>query len=111
MTIDTEKVVKGLEHCIAEGKDCRGCIYYEQMINEKESCACRSDALDVIRDLQSQIAMLVVAQHELCEMMKEQGHAKIKEPDCRICGQSHCKYYHESRKPTECKSYIRMEDW
>ena len=107
--MDKEKVIKGLEHCIAEGKDCRGCIYYEQMINEKESCACRSDALDVIRDLQSQIAMLVVAQHELCEMMKEQGCAKIKEPDCRICGQSHCKYYHESRKPTECRSYIRNE--
>lgn len=106
---DIEKVVKGLEHCIAEGKDCRGCIYYEQMINEKESCACRSDALDVIRDMQSQIAMLVAAQHELCEMMKEQECAKIKEPDCRICGQSHCKYYHETRKPTECKSYVRME--
>ena len=41
--------------------------------------------------------------------MKEQGCAKITEPDCRICGQSHCKYYHESRKPTECKSYVRME--
>ena len=41
--------------------------------------------------------------------MKEQGCAKIAEPDCRICGQSHCKYYHESRKPTECKSYVRME--
>lgn len=67
------------------------------------------DALDLIHDLQSQIAMLVVAQHELCEMMKEQGCAKIKEPDCRICGQSHCKYYHESRKPTECRSYIRNE--
>ena len=41
--------------------------------------------------------------------MEKQGCAKIKEPDCRICGQSHCKYYHESRKPTECKSYVRME--
>ena len=66
-------------------------------------------AIELIHDQQSQIAMLVVAQHELCEMMKEQGYAKIKEPDCRICGQSHCKYYHELRKPTECKSYIRME--
>ena len=42
-------------------------------------------------------------------LLKEQGCAKIKEPDCRICAQSHCKYYHESRKPTECKSYVRME--
>ena len=33
----------------------------------------------------------------------------IKEPDCRICGQSHCRYYHESRKPPECRSYICME--
>lgn len=79
---DIEKVIKGLEHCIAEGKDCRGCIYYEQMINEKESCACRSDALDVIRDLQSQIAMLVVAQHELCELLKEQ---EAKHPVCEKC--------------------------
>lgn len=46
---------------------------------------------------------------EMDYTMKEQGCAKIKEPDCRICGQSHCKYYHESRKPTECKSYVRME--
>ena len=30
------------------------------------------DALDLIHDLRSQIAMLVAAQHELCEMMKEQ---------------------------------------
>ena len=67
------------------------------------------DALDLIHDLRSQIAMLVAAQHELCEMMKEQRCATITEPDCRICGQSHCRYYHESRKPTECKSYIRME--
>ena len=161
MTIDTEKVIKGLEHCIAKGKDCRGCIYYEQMVNEKEPCACRSDALDVIHDLQSQIAILVATQHTMAEIMSEkqnkinieqkldetygvtggicptcgnwiqsahsfcgfcgqpigwkqkimteQGCAKIKEPDCRICGQSHCKYYHESRKPTECKSYTRME--
>lgn len=67
------------------------------------------DALDLINDLRSQIAMLVAAQHELCEMMKEQESAKIKEPDCRICGQSHCKYYHESRKPTECRSYVRVD--
>jgi hypothetical protein len=46
---------------------------------------------------------------ELLKKQEEQGCAKIKEPDCRICGQSHCKYYHESQKPTECKSYIRME--
>ena len=80
--MDKEKVIKGLEHCIAEGKDCRGCIYYEQMINEKESCACRSDALDVIRDLQSQIAMLVVAQHELCELLKEQEEKPLRCDKC-----------------------------
>ena len=66
-------------------------------------------AIELINDQQSQIAILVATQRELCEIMKEQECAKIKEPDCRICGQSHCKYYHESRKPTECKSYIRME--
>ena len=37
------------------------------------------DALDLIHDLRSQIAMLVGSQHELCEMMKEQGCAKIAE--------------------------------
>lgn len=67
-------------------------------------------AIELIHDQQSQIAMLVVAQHELCEMMKEQGYAKIKEPDCRICSQHTCRYYHELRKPTECKSYVRS-DW
>ena len=46
---------------------------------------------------------------ELLKKKEEQGCTKIKEPDCRICGQSHCKYYHESQKPTECRSYIRME--
>lgn len=122
-------------------------------------------AIELIHDQQSQIAMLVAAQHTMAEIMGEkqnrinieqtldetygvtggicptcgnwiksahsfcgfcgqpigwkkrllgvgiekQGCATIKEPDCRICGQSHCKYYHETRKLTECKSYIRME--
>lgn len=46
---------------------------------------------------------------DVLELLKEQGTANIKEPDCRICGQSHCKYYHETRKPTDCKSYVRCD--
>jgi len=45
----------------------------------------------------------------LLKEQEEQGYAKIKEPDCRICGQCTCRYYHELRKPTECKSYVRSE--
>ena len=47
------------------------------------------------------------------ELLKEhsdkqkQGVAIVKEPDCRICAQRTCRYYHELRKPTECKSYVR----
>lgn len=33
----------------------------------------------------------------------------IKEPDCRICGQNSCRYYHETKKPEECGSYVRYE--
>ena len=33
----------------------------------------------------------------------------IEEPDCRVCGQSSCRYYHETRKPKECGSYVRYE--
>lgn len=42
--------------------------------------------------------------------MSERGVAKVQEPDCRICSQCTCRYYHELRKPTECKSYVRS-DW
>ena len=83
-----EKIIKGLECCTNISMKCEEekCPYWKN-----DDC---SD--DLMRDAIS--------------LLKEQeGCAKIKEPDCRICGQSHCKYYHESRKPTECKSYIRME--
>lgn len=33
----------------------------------------------------------------------------IKEPDCRVCGQSSCRHYHKTRKPKECGSYVRYE--
>ena len=42
------------------------------------------DALELIHDQQSQIAMLVVAQHELCEMMKEQPEV-VRCKDCINC--------------------------
>jgi hypothetical protein len=38
------------------------------------------DALDLIHDLRSQIAMLVGTQHELCEMLKEQDTKKNRIP-------------------------------
>ena len=41
---------------------------------------------------------------------QKQGVAIVKEPDCRICAQHTCRYYHDLRKPTECKSYVRS-DW
>lgn len=33
--------------------------------------------------------------------------ACIEEPDCRICGQSSCRHYHETKKPKECGSYVK----
>lgn len=35
--------------------------------------------------------------------------SQIEEPDCRICAQSSCRHYHETRKPGECGSYVRYE--
>jgi len=92
--LDKENIVKGLgaiRRFFEIGQPSQAIIFdsYQNIID---------GAIELIHDQQSQI-----------EIMKEQECAKIKEPDCRICGQSHCKYYHESRKPTECKSYIRME--
>ena len=93
--MDREKVIKGLECCtfILGKRKCNECPYQKSLPDN--GCY----------QLQDDFHALLKEQ----ETMKEQGCAKIKEPDCRICGQSHCKYYHESRKPTECKSYVRME--
>lgn len=86
--MDREKVIKGLETCIPmkyetnEEKECRHeqCPYGRENYKPMNGCFwdLMSDALALIKeqgteihDLRSQIAMLVVAQHELCEMMKE----------------------------------------
>lgn len=158
--IDCNKVIKDIEYAkdLLQNRP-------EQDTVDYKVYEVLDDALDLIHDLRSQIAMLVGAQHAMAKIMAEkqnrinieqtldetygvtggtcptcgnwiqsahsfcgfcgqpigwkkqllddgmerQGCATIKEPDCRICGQSHCKYYHESRKPTECKSYIRMK--
>ena len=33
----------------------------------------------------------------------------IREPDCRICAQSSCRHYHETRRSDERASYVRYE--
>ena len=93
--MDREKVIKGLE-CHAE-VNCVECPYRDGWRTCPFGETLLADALALLK------------QEAENGEMKEQGIAKIKEPDCRICGQSNCKYYHESRKPTECKSYARME--
>ena len=102
---DFNKVIKDIEHAkdLLQNRP-------EQDTVDYKVWKVLDDALYLIHDLRSQIAMLVGAQHELCEMMEKQGYAKIKEPDCRICAQHTCRYYHDLRKPTECKSYVRS-DW
>lgn len=52
---------------------------------------------------------------QIMDALKEQeaevkGFAIVKEPDCRICAKHTCRYYHDLRKPTECKNYERS-DW
>ena len=95
--INKEKVLKGLECCLHSSKShCDECPYiYESLCNINYCTA----------DLASDALALLKENPDIVD------HATIKEPDCRICAQSHCRYYHESQKPTECKSYIRKEDW
>ena len=73
--MDREKVIKGLEcHQIDNNHriNCADCPYY---VDDDNHIRCvndlHDDAIELINDLQSQIAMLVAAQHELCEMMKD----------------------------------------
>ena len=84
-----EKVIKGLECCtfILGKRKCNECPYQKGLPDN----GCYQ------------------LQDDFHALLKEQGTANIKEPDCRICGQSHCKYYHETRKPTDCKSYVRCD--
>lgn len=97
--MDREKVIKGLETCIPmkyetnEEKECRHeqCPYGRENYKPMNGCFwdLMEDALALLKeqeaeihDLRSQIAMLVVAQHELCEMMKEQPEV-IRCKDCK----------------------------
>lgn len=95
--IDIEKIIKGLECCQYSSKShCDKCPYrYDYMCGTNDCTA----------DLASDVLALLKENSDIVER------AIIKEPDCRICAQSHCRYYHESQKPVECKSYIRKKDW
>ena len=64
---DCNKVIKDIEYA----KDFLQNIPEQDVVDYKVY-EVLDDALDLIHDLQSQIAMLVVAQHELCELLKEQ---------------------------------------
>lgn len=49
--MDREKVIKGLEHCAKEA-DCRGCVYFKEMVGHYEGykCNCMSDALALLKE-------------------------------------------------------------
>jgi hypothetical protein len=47
--MDREKVIKGLEHCIASS-DCRGCSYFKQIEEDGNLCALRADALALLKE-------------------------------------------------------------
>ena len=47
--VDREKVKQGLEHCINES-DCRGCVYFKQIMETAELCQCRVDALALLKE-------------------------------------------------------------
>ena len=47
--MDREKVIKGLEHCIASS-DCRGCPYFKQIEEDGNLCALRADALALLKE-------------------------------------------------------------
>ena len=89
---EIEKILKGLECC--QKLYCHECPYVYVGVCGTKDCTAdlASDVLDLLKENPDII-----------------GHATIKEPDCRICAQSHCRYYHESQKPIECKSYVRKE--
>ena len=88
--MDRENVIKGLEAL-------------QKSMSEHQCYTCSYKFIETVKEFGTNII------EDAITLLKEQGYAMIKEPDCRICGQSHCKYYHELQKPTECKSYIRME--
>ena len=104
--IDREKVIKGLEHCIAEGKDCRGCIYYEQMINEKESCACRADALALLKEQQKNIQYWSDKYDEMGRL-----YMKIRDEQPQIVRCKDCKYHDEDKDINFCDCGNRQDDW
>ena len=96
--MDREKVIKAFEICDnnEDGIVCKNCPYKEDKWNGAWEDETGKTCFQTLHA-------------DVLALLKEQGCAKIKEPDCRICGQSNCKYYHETRTPTECKSYVRME--
>ena len=70
---ELDKVIKGLERCKLYNKlNCDKCPYdYNGRGNGKSECTAElaSDALDVIRDLQSQIAMLAATQMSIRQLL------------------------------------------
>jgi len=69
--VDREKVKQGLEHCINES-DCRGCVYFKQLMETHEQCQCRVDALALIIDQQNEINAWKISRNALFEAVEEQ---------------------------------------
>ena len=81
-----ERVKKGLHHhCECSLFDrCTDCPYYKLDFSSTAGIDCR-DAL--IMDI----------------------NILFTEPDCRVCAQTHCRYYHNTMKPKECKSFVKAD--
>lgn len=51
MTIDREKVIAGVEHCL-NYDDCKGCVYEDEIVEWGEGfrCDCMFDALALLKE-------------------------------------------------------------
>ena len=89
--VDREKVKQGLEHCINES-DCRGCVYFKQLMETHEQCQCRVDALALIIDQQNEINAWKISRNALFETVEEQKQI-VRCKDCKKRESMYCPFY------------------
>ena len=94
LSIDREKVIKGLEHCAKEA-DCRGCVYQEQMKGRSDGCDCMREALALLKEQESVIEALKSDLDETLAVLGEQ-------PDIVRCRD--CKYWRTNTEFCMCWS-------
>ena len=82
---DIEKVINGLEHCIRDG-DCRGCLYFKEILDSKIICPCREDALTLLKKHEAVEPIKLIEDNEwtVCGFCK--NHLISKWAFCPYCG-------------------------